>query len=394
MRIIGLMSGTSADGIDAALCEIDGAPPHISAGIISALSFPYPDGFQRWILDCCTPDLTGADEICRLNVELGLLFAQAAQQTIESAGLQAADIDLIGSHGQTLWHQVDDKGAVHSSLQITEAAVIAQQTGITTISNFRPRDIAAGGQGAPLTAYVDWLLLRHPEHWRAVQNIGGMANVTFLPPLSDTTSPPLAFDTGPGNALIDATMSILTEGRRSFDQHGTLAKLGKVDEAWLKMRMVHPYFMRKPPKTTGREIFGQQMAASLVTQAQNKGLSKADTLASMTAFTVRTIADAYRRFAPAPIQEVIVGGGGRHNRTLMTMLREALAPAQILTHEDIGIDSDNKEALVFALLAHESWHNRPGNLPALTGAAQPAVLGQITPGANYADLIKRTWCKD
>lgn len=393
MRIIGLMSGTSADGIDAALCEITGAPPNISAQVIRALTFPYPEGFQKWILDCCEPDLTGGDEICRLNFELGVLFAQAALQLIEAAELTPADVDLIGSHGQTIWHHVDHRGSVHSTLQITEAAVIAQQTGITTISNFRPRDVAAGGQGAPLTAYVDWLLLRHPDYWRAVQNIGGIANVTFLPPLSDTESQPLAFDTGPGNALIDAAMSILTDGRRPYDRDGTMAHLGKVDETWLKQRMIHPFFQRKPPRTTGREIFGRQMATTLVTQAQRRQMSQQDILASITAFTAHSIAQAYKRFAPAPVEQVIIGGGGRHNRTLMRMLREELAPAQVVTHEDIGIDSDTKEALAFALLAHETWHNRPGNHPALTGAKQPVVMGQITPGDNFAALIKQTWCE-
>jgi anhydro-N-acetylmuramic acid kinase len=391
MRIIGLMSGTSADGIDAALCEIDGTPPHITARITQALTFPYPEGFQQWILDCCDPNLTGVDEICRLNAELGLLFAQAVNQTIEAAELRPGDIDLIGSHGQTIWHQVEAKGQVHSTLQIGEAAVIAEQTGITTISNFRPRDVAAGGQGAPLSAYVDWLLLRHPDHWRAVQNIGGVANVTFLPPLSDSESPPLAFDTGPGNALIDAAMHIITNGRRAFDRGGVMASLGKVDEQWLRIRMMHPYFQRKPPKTTGRELFGRQMATTLITQVQQR-MSNQDIIANMTAFTARSIADAYRRFAPAPVQEVILGGGGRHNPTLVRMLRELLTPAQVITHEDIGLDSDLKEALVFALLAHETWHNRPGSLPALTGARYPVVLGQITPGANYADLLRRTWC--
>lgn len=391
MHIIGLMSGTSADAIDTALCHISGAPPAIEIRVLQALTFPYPEGFQQWILDCADPNLTGVDEICRLNVELGTLFAQAVMQTIEAAGLTSADIDLIGSHGQTLWHHVDDKGRAHSTLQISEAAVIAQQTGITTISNFRPRDIAAGGQGAPLTAYLDWLLLRHPDHWRAVQNIGGIGNVTFLPPLSDSESQPIAFDTGPGNALIDAAISFMTEGNSMMDKGGMLAKLGTVDEQWVKLRMAHPYFQRKPPKTTGRELFSKEMAANLITQGRRLGMKDMDIIASLTAFTARSIAEAYRRFAPAPIEEVIIGGGGRHNPVLMTHLRDMLAPARVVPHEDIGLDSDHKEAMVFALLAHESWHNRPGSHPALTGAAQPVVLGQITPGANYAALAKRTW---
>lgn len=393
MRIIGLMSGTSADGIDAALCEIDGAPPQIAARITKALTFPYPVGFQQWIFDCCDPNLTGVDEICRLNVELGTLFAQAALQTIEAAGLTPADIDLIGSHGQTIWHHVQDNGRVHSTMQISEAAVITEHTGVTTISGFRPRDIAAGGQGAPLTAYADWLLLRHPDHWRAVQNIGGIANVTFLPPLSDTESVPLAFDTGPGNVLIDAAVSYITNGEQTYDAGGIMGRVGVVDDQWARGRLYHPYFNRKPPKTTGREVFNQQMAVNLIDQGRRRKMSDHDILASMTAVTARSISAAYKRFAPAPVDEVIVGGGGTHNPTLMQMLRDALAPVPVLTHEDVGIDSDFKEALAFALLAHETWHHRPGTLAALTGAQHNSILGQITPGSNYATLIQQTWCQ-
>lgn len=391
MRILGLMSGTSADGIDAALCEIEGTPPHLSAQVIKALSFPYPPGFQQWILDVCDPNLTGADEICRLNVELGMLSAQAVLQTIAAADLTPADVDLIGSHGQTIWHQVDDKGVVHSTLQIGEAAQIAEHTGITTVSNFRPRDIAAGGQGAPLTAYVDWLLLRHPDHWRAIQNIGGIANVTFLPPLSDTTSQPLAFDTGPGNCLIDAAVSYITGGVQTYDAQGILAQLGKVDDKWVKGRLFHPYFNRKPPKTTGRELFSKQMAINLTDMGRRQKLGDRDIIASLTALTAQSIGAAYKKFAPAPVGEVIVGGGGRRNPVLMRLLREELAPVPVLAHEDIGLDSDLKEALAFALLAYETWHHRPGTLPALTGAKRGTVLGQITPGENYPDLIRRTW---
>jgi anhydro-N-acetylmuramic acid kinase len=312
---------------------------------------------------------------------------------IEEAGLTPGDIDLIGSHGQNFWHNTTLKGEVTATLQLTEAAIITERTGITAVSNFRPRDVAAGGQGAPLTAYADWLLLRHPAHWRAVQNIGGIANVTFLPPLSDTESSPLAFDTGPGNALLDSAMYILSDGKRSFDRHGLMARAGKVDEGWVKLRLSHPYLLRKPPKSTGRETFGFDMAQKLVNNGQRRGMSLPDIIASLTALTVLSIERAYHKFAPQPVGEVILGGGGRHNPALVKMLRERLDPIPILTHEDIGMDSDFKEALVFALLAHETWHNRPGTLPDLTGASHPVVLGQITPGMNYEALIKQTWCR-
>lgn len=392
MHIVGLMSGTSADAIDAALCDITGTPPLLNARILHAITYAYPDGFQKRILDACLPALSHVDTLCQLNFDMGELFAAAALQVIEEAGLNPSEIDLIGSHGQTVWHMVQLDGAVSATLQVGEAALIAERTGITTVSNFRPRDIAAGGQGAPLTGYADWLLLRHPTKWRAIQNIGGIGNVTFLPPLSDTTSLPLAFDTGPGNALIDSAMTIISDGKLSYDQDGQLAKQGRIDEEWLETLATHPYFEVKPPKTTGRELFGMPLAAQLVREGQQRGLDAGSIVATITALTAVSIFDSYQRFAPAAVSEVILGGGGAHNPSLIGLLQSLLPLGKVLTHEDVGLDSDNKEALVFALLAHETWHNRSGNLPTLTGAKYPVVLGQITPGSNYLDLIKRTWC--
>lgn len=391
MYIIGLMSGTSADAIDAALCEIQGEPPLLKIRIVKAITYPYPEGFQARIWDACLPAKSHVDTVCQLNFDMGELFAAAANQVIADSGMLPSDVDLIGSHGQTIWHMVLPSGQVSATLQITEASLIAERTGITTISNFRPRDIAAGGQGAPLTGYADWLLLRHPTAWRAVQNVGGMGNVTFLPPLSDSTNVPVAFDTGPGNALIDGAMTILTDGKQSYDHNGQLASCGKIDEDWLQTLILHPYYELKPPKTTGRELFGAIMAGQLVDEGKQRGLDDSSIVATITALTAASIADAYTRYAPAPVQEVIMGGGGARNPALLGLLQSLLPAARVLTHEDIGLDSDNKEALVFALLAHETWHARPGNLPSLTGAKAPVVLGQITPGSNYVDLIRRTW---
>ncbi len=392
MYIIGLISGTSADAIDAAICEISGAPPQITARIVHAITYPYPDGLQQRILDAGLPDKSRVDELCQLNADLGEQFASAALAVIASAGFATSDIDLVGSHGQTVWHMVEPSGQVTSTLQLTEAAIIAERTGITTVSNFRPRDIAAGGQGAPLTSYGDWLLLRHHEHWRAAQNLGGIGNVTFLPPLADTTSMPLAFDTGPSNSLIDTAVHIITSGAQSFDRDGQLAAQGQVDDAWLNQLLTHPYYDRQPPKTTGRELFGAEMGAALVTEGRQRGLDTADIVATLTALAAASIVDAHDRFAPVPVAEVILHGGGTQNPALVQMLRNRLAPVPVLKHEDIGLDSNNKEALVFAMLAHETWHARPGMHPALTGAHYPVVLGQITPGKNYPDLIHKTWC--
>lgn len=390
MFVIGLMSGTSADGVDVALCDIRGSPGDMTVALLSGATFEYERDMRARILACCDPAESRVDRIAALHVDLAEAFADCLLALLARIGFGVDQVDLIGSHGQTLWHNVLPNGAVDVSLQVVEAAVIAERTGVTTISNFRARDIAAGGQGAPLTSYVDWLLLRHPTHWRAVQNIGGMGNVTFLPPLEDAESAPIAFDTGPGNALLDIAVTRLSGGELNYDRDGEFARRGRVNEEWLDELLRHPYYARDYPKTTGRETFGTAAALALVDEAQGLGLGKAEIIATLTALTAGNIAEAYRRFAPAPIREVILGGGGRRNPVIVGLLRELLAPAAVLTHEDIGMDSDFKEALVFAVLAYETWHGRAATLPALTGARHASLLGSITPGANYADLLRAT----
>jgi anhydro-N-acetylmuramic acid kinase len=392
MLVVGLISGTSADGIDAALCEIDGAPPHVQARIIAGATYPYEPTLRNRVLTSYDPEISRVDELCRLNAELGEAFAEAALTIIEVAGLDASEVDLISSHGQTFWHDVSADGSVHSTLQFGEPAIIAERTGITTVSDLRSRDVAVGGQGAPLAGYVDWLLLRHPEWGRAIQNIGGIGNVTFLPPLSDEASEPLAFDTGPGNALIDDVLRLATDGETPFDASGDIARRGNVRRDWLQRLLQHPYYERRPPKTTGRELFGATMAAELLEEGQSLGVSLDDTIATLTALTAESIADSYRRFAPFEVNEVILGGGGRHNVTLVDSLRDLLAPTNVLTQEDIGQNSDYKESLLCAVIGHETWHARRGSHPSITGAARSVVLGQITPGANYGSLIQATWC--
>lgn len=389
MLILGLMSGTSADGVDVAICDIRGNPAKFKVTLLHGATFEYEPAMRQRILACCDRANSRVDQIAALHVDLAEVFARRALNAIDRAGLSPGDIDLIGSHGQTLWHNVLPSGRVNVSLQIVEAAVLAERTGITAISNFRARDVAAGGQGAPLTSIVDWLLLRHPRHWRAIQNIGGMGNVTFLPPLADDSTPPIAFDTGPGNALLDIAVAHFTGGALNYDRDGRLAGQGRVNEDWLDELLRHPYYARDYPKTTGRETFGTAAALDLVARAGRRGLASAEVIATLTALTATNIADAYQRFAPAPIQEVILGGGGRHNPVMVGLLRQLLAPAAVMTHEDIGMDSDFKEALVFAMLAHETWRGRPASLPALTGAKHASVLGQITPGDNFADLMRR-----
>lgn len=389
MFIIGLMSGTSADGVDAALVEVEGSPDNLKTRLILGHTCAYEPALRESILQCCDADRSRVDEIADLNMSLAEVFADSVMRLLAEAPLRREDVDLIGSHGQTIWHNARPDGQISASLQIVEAAVLAERTGITTISNFRARDIALGGQGAPLTSYVDWLLLRHPRYWRAIQNIGGMGNVTFLPPLNIGRQQPIAFDTGPGNALLDAAVGHFSAGKLTYDHAGEIAKRGRMNEEWLDVLLQHPYYQRGYPKSTGRETFGTAAALELIAQAEARGLGQTEIVATLTALTATNIAEAYRRFAPAPIHEVIIGGGGRHNPVMVAMLRDLLAPARVLTHEDIGMNSDFKEALVFAVLAYETWHGRPGAMPAFTGARSPALLGQITPGANFAQLLRR-----
>jgi anhydro-N-acetylmuramic acid kinase len=386
MKVIGLMSGTSTDGMDAALVEIHGAPPHLSVELRAFSCVPFDPGQRARVFSLFDPATGVVDDICRMNFSIGEWFASAALQVIDKAGLAPTDVDLIGSHGQTIYHAVDPASPVKSTLQIGEAAVIAARTGITTVADFRVADVAAGGQGAPLISYVDWLLLRSPTLVRAVQNIGGIANVTYLP-ASDDPQGVRAFDTGPGNMLIDDAARRATAGAQTYDHDGELAARGKVDASLLAEWMAHPYLAEPPPKTTGREQFGVHFAARAWAQAQHRGLRGEDIVATLTALTAASIADAYRRFLSRMPDEVILGGGGASNPTLVGMLRQRLGQIAVLRHEVLGLSSDAKEAIAFALLAYETIHGRPGNLPACTGARSQAVLGKITPGANYPSLL-------
>jgi anhydro-N-acetylmuramic acid kinase len=389
MRVIGIMSGTSADGIDVALCELDGAPPHLSARIVHAHTVPYTPAQREQILRACDPATSTVRDLCLLNATLAEWFAEATLSLLRAHEVAPASVDLIASHGQTVWHEVAEDGRTLATLQLGTGAILAERTGITVINDFRTRDVSAGGRGAPLTSYVDWLLLRHPTHWRAVQNIGGMGNVSLLPPLTDDAHALLAFDTGAGNALIDAVVYALTDGAQSYDRDGHMAQSGQVQLEWLSELMAHPFLAQCPPKTTGRETFGTAYALALLDVARARGYAPQDIVATLTAFTAESIADAYRRFAPHAPQEVIVGGGGARNPALMRLLAERVG-VPVLRHEDVGLDGDSKEALVFAVLGYETWHNRPATLPSQTGARHASVLGQITPAQNYADLLKRT----
>ena len=384
-----MMSGTSADGIDAVIVEFADQPPTLQWRLIRHAHIPFAAELQAEIFACFDPKTSGVDRLCALNFALGRAYAAAALQVIAETGLKPQDIDLVGNHGQSVWHI--PSGPQASTLQIGEAALIAELTGITTLSNFRARDMAAGGQGAPLVSYIDTLLFSHPSASRVLQNIGGIANGTYLPGAAGRArgEQPFAFDTGPGNMLIDDGMRRISGGQQQFDESGQMAARGQVDadllERWIA---AEPYFRLLPPKTTGRELFGGQYGARLWSEAQARGLSNEDYTATVTAFTARSIAAAYRGFMPEMPDEVIVSGGGAYNPTLLSMLVAEAAPAKVIVIDELGMPSDAKEAVAFAVLAYETWHNRPGNLPSATGARRPVVLGSITPGANYRRLTR------
>ena len=379
---VGLMSGTSADGIDAVVAEISGAGRRLRARLVVHLHHPFLRAMQRRILHLSLHGTVA--EICELNFLLGEQFARAALAAIRRARLNPRDITAIASHGQTIQHLPNARAP--STLQIGEPAVIAERTGITTVADFRVRDMAAGGQGAPLVPYADWVLFTDNTRPRIVQNVGGIANLTFLPPCAKLADI-IAFDTGPGNMVTDAVVAALTHGRQTFDCDGRLAARGQVSEKLLRELMAHPFLRRRPPKTTGREEFGERFVGRLLASARRLRLRPEDTVATATAFTVASIADACRRFVFPKLRpselgklQVILGGGGAKNPTLRRMLAQQIGAGELLTHEDFGIPNAAKEALAFAILAHQTLLGQPGNVPNATGARRAAVLGKIVPG--------------
>lgn len=388
-RVIGLMSGTSVDAIDAVLAEIEGHAASARARVLAFRSYPFPTSVRERIFTLFRPETAKIDQICALDFLIGELFAEAVNALLKELGLVPGEIDLLGSAGQTIWHAprpvqedlgvdwIDHPIRTRSTLAIGQSAVLAERTGILTIGDLRVRDVAAGGHGAPLIAYADWVLCRHPSLGRCVQNIGGIGNVTYLPPdarLEDV----LAFDTGPGNMIIDAVAEIATEGRQKYDKDGLLAASGQVRQSLLQEWLSNPYFDLAPPKTTGRERFGVQFTRRAAAAAQEQNVPPNDLVATATALTAHSIARAYRDWiAPrGPVDEVILGGGGSRNPFLVGLLRELLPRCKLLRHEEIGIDSTAKEALAIALIANDALLGLDTNVPGATGG-RPTVLGKI-----------------
>lgn len=373
---IGLMSGTSADGCDAALVRLHGHGAGTRVETIAFRSDPWPPETRAAILACFDGRTS---DVCALNFELGEAFADACLAVVADAGMAIGDVDFVASHGQTVWHIPATKDQPGSTLQIGESAVIAERVGCIAVSDFRVRDIAAGGQGAPLVPFVDRLLFSQAGVRRAMLNIGGIGNTTLVD--GDVPENLVAFDTGPGNSLIDFAARHADPNAR-FDRDGALAASGRVDAGLLKELLAHPYFAEVPPKSTGRELFGRAMFDRIL--RERPAVSAADFAATYTEFTGRTIAEAIARFlAPSgPIHEVVVSGGGAHNPVLMRSIAANMAnlfsrPPALRTSAEFGIGIDAKEAIAFAVLGNETLHGSPGNVPAATGARHPAVLGKI-----------------
>jgi anhydro-N-acetylmuramic acid kinase len=383
---IGLMSGTSLDGISACVVRLAESRELNSAvgggtraergseNQFELLAFTVSEysADQRARLLAAMQGVT-SKEYCRLAFDLGAWLADAANAVLVEAGVPRDEVRAIGSHGQTIWHE-----APHSTLQIGESAVIAERLGIDVVSDFRVRDVAAGGQGAPLVPIADALLFSG-THWRALQNIGGIGNVTVLPP-GGTLAAVRAFDTGPGVSVVDAVVRLLRPELR-FDRDGALARAGSPIEKVLDELLAHPYFAAPPPKSTGRELFTPEYVAQFIKKcrAARSGSTDEDVIATATALTARSIADAYRRFMPEPVEEVLVSGGGSKNAALVDMLRNLIAPMTVRSFDEEFFDGEAKEAVAFALLAKLFIDGVPGNVPSATGSKGPRILGKLTP---------------
>lgn len=381
--VVGVMSGTSADGVDAALVQIRGSGEQLTWRFLRHETLHYSVKVRDLILRCCDPAGGDAAALCRLNVLLGELFARAVQHVAEKAGVDPKAIDLVGSHGQTVQHlptPVTITGiSVRGTLQVGEPAVIAERTGITTVASFRARDMAAGGQGSPLVSFVDFLLFRNRSRGRLVLNIGGVASLTAIP-ASAPAERVMGFDTGPGNMVIDGLVSHMTGGRESFDHGGRYARGGRASDDLLARLLDHPYLLLPPPKSCGRAEFGRALLDSIL--KDSGALPPKDLVATLTRFTAESIAFACRRFVmPHNVyEEAIVSGGGARNDFLMEQLRSAIPELSIKQSDEYGLPAGAKEAVAFAILANETLHGHTGSLPSVTGASRPVVLGTIVPG--------------
>ena len=382
MIVLGLMSGTSVDGVDTAITDIRRRGDSLRVRLLSHESVAYPQPLRNRIV--AASERGHVSEVCHLNVVLGEVFARAALKAIKHSGLSPRKVQLIGSHGQTIHHRPQTVsepgvGAIRSTLQIGEPAVIAERTGIPTIANFRPRDLAAGGEGAPLVPYVHHLMFSHKSRTRLVVNCGGIVNVTLLPAAGDIDKI-LAFDVGPCNMLLDGVIHALSKGKYTMDRGGICAKKGKIHLGLLEQLLKHPYLEKLPPKSTGREEFGHLFLRRILVKAKRNHWSTEDVLATCCQFIALSVGMA-QKWIRHRIDEVIVGGGGVFNPVLMGELSQVYHPIPVRRMEECGSHSKAFEAQAFAVLAYQTFHGLANNVPAATGARHPVILGCLVPGA-------------
>lgn len=384
-HVVGMMSGTSVDGVDAALVEISGTDSEPKVKLLAFENKPYPSQVREKIFSLFTPANATVDKVGYMNFLLGEIYAKSALSVIEKAGMKPEEIDVIGSHGQTIWHapipESPDGIPVAYTVQIGEGSVIAERTGILTVSDFRVADMAAGGQGAPLVPFSEYLLYRREKETILLQNIGGIGNMTVMPAGAKPRDV-FAFDTGPGNMIIDAVISAVTGGEKTYDAGGETAAKGRVCNALLDILKEEPYYRQPLPKTTGREHFGVQYTEKILSWWKENPIPVEDFLATVTDLTAYSIADAYERYVLPKYRasEIIVGGGGSYNATLLRFMKERFAPhgVAVRTQEDLGLSSDAKEAVAFALMADCCMRGKANTLPSVTGAEHPAVMGKIS----------------
>ena len=379
--VIGLMSGTSADGVDAALCRITG---HGTATKVEQLGFvfdPFDTRVREEILRLAGGQEATAADFCRINFLLGRLYAETSLRLCRECGVEPKDIDLVGSHGQTLWHIPQPETYLgqtfRSTLQLGECSVLTETFGCPVVGDFRVRDVAAGGLGAPLVPYSEYLIYRSETKCIALQNIGGIGNITCLPPACKPEDV-FAFDTGPGNMVMDAVYGAITHGEKRFDEGGAFAAKGQVHQPLLNLMMDDEYIRRQPPKTTGREYYGPAYVERIMVEAKAQRLTDEDLMATVTAFTAATIAYSVEHFFPVKPDELIIGGGGSMNATLLKDIATALPACKVMTNEQLGYDSNAKEAVAFAVLANEAIFAGCNNMPSVTGATKGVVMGKIS----------------
>lgn len=387
--IVGLVSGTSVDGVDAALVRVSGQGLALRVELVQFESEPFSSRLRREILDAAQPGTSQVAELSALHAKLGECYAEAVRRVTQSAGHRLEDVLVIASSGQTVWHAPG--AAPPHTLQLGAAPVVAERTGVSVVSDFRWGDLAAGGQGAPLVALTDWLTFSSTQQTRLAVNLGGIVNITFLP-RGGRSEQVVAFDVGPGNILLDALVETLTGGRNRFDTGGSLAVQGRVIKPLLRYWAAHPFFERPPPKTTGREEFGAAFVTESLKLAARKGWAVRDMLCTATGFVADCLADAVARFLPARpgIDEIIVGGGGVHNGFLIRLIGERFRGIPLRRTDDLGLPVDAREAVAFASLACLMLDGTPGNVPSATGAKGPRILGSLTPGspANWQRVVE------